>query len=83
MSSPHAPNFCTLKLTCVDPSSGLSIEQRKRLTLATELVAKPSLLFLDEPTSGLDGQSAYEVCRFMRKLAAAGQYVSHSILPNS
>ena len=57
----------------------MSIEQRKRLTLATELVAKPSLLFLDEPTSGLDGQSAYEVCRFMRKLAAAGQYVSHTI----
>jgi ABC-type multidrug transport system ATPase subunit len=57
------------------PGSGLSIEQRKRLTLATELVARPSLLFLDEPTSGLDGQSAYEICRFMRKLAAAGQTI--------
>ncbi|KAI0431328.1 P-loop containing nucleoside triphosphate hydrolase protein [Xylaria sp. FL1042] len=57
------------------PSSGLSIEQRKRLTIATELVAKPSLLFLDEPTSGLDGQSAYEICRFMKKLAAAGQTI--------
>ncbi|KAK6837992.1 hypothetical protein PG987_006273 [Apiospora arundinis] len=57
------------------PGSGLSIEQRKRLTLATELVAKPSLLFLDEPTSGLDGQSAYEICRFMRKLAASGQTI--------
>lgn len=45
------------------PGSGLSIEQRKRLTIGTELVAKPSLLFLDEPTSGLDGQSAYEICR--------------------
>ena len=48
---------------------------RKRLTLATELVAKPSLLFLDEPTSGLDGQSAFEICRFMRKLAASGQTI--------
>ncbi|KAI1757888.1 putative ABC multidrug transporter [Xylaria castorea] len=57
------------------PNSGLSIEQRKRLTIAAELVAKPTLLFLDEPTSGLDGQSAYEICRFMKKLAAAGQTI--------
>ncbi|EFW98765.1 ABC multidrug transporter [Grosmannia clavigera kw1407] len=57
------------------PGEGLSIEQRKRLTLAVELVAKPALLFLDEPTSGLDGQSAYEICRFMRKLSASGQTV--------
>ena len=57
------------------PGCGLSIEQRKRLTLATELVAKPSLLFLDEPTSGLDGQSAFEICRFMRVLAASGQTI--------
>lgn len=61
------------------PGSGLSIEQRKRLTIATELVAKPSLLFLDEPTSGLDGQSAYEICRFMRKLASAGQTIIATI----
>lgn len=59
--------------------SGLSIEQRKRLTIGTELVAKPSLLFLDEPTSGLDGQSAYEICRFMRKLASAGQTIIATI----
>ncbi|KAG8664946.1 uncharacterized protein FPOAC1_012923 [Fusarium poae] len=57
------------------PGQGLSIEQRKRLTLAVELVAKPSLLFLDEPTSGLDGQSAFQICRFMRKLAMAGQTI--------
>ncbi|UZP36820.1 hypothetical protein NXS19_004636 [Fusarium pseudograminearum] len=57
------------------PGQGLSIEQRKRLTLAVELVAKPSLLFLDEPTSGLDGQSAFQTCRFMRKLAMAGQTI--------
>ncbi|XEV04742.1 hypothetical protein FSHL1_010029 [Fusarium sambucinum] len=57
------------------PGQGLSIEQRKRLTLAVELVAKPSLLFLDEPTSGLDAQSAFQICRFMRKLAMSGQTI--------
>ena len=31
---------------------GLSVEQRKRLTIAVELVANPSVVFMDEPTSG-------------------------------
>ena len=34
--------------------SGLSVEQRKRLTIAVELVANPSVVFMDEPTSGAD-----------------------------
>lgn len=56
--------------------SGLSIEQRKRVTIGVELVSKPSILiFLDEPTSGLDGQSAFHTVRFLRKLAAVGQAV--------
>lgn len=66
------------------PGAGLSIEQRKRVTLGVELVAKPTLLFLDEPTSGLDGQSAYNIVRFLRKLVDGGQAVlvrtSNSIL---
>lgn len=58
------------------PGAGLSVEQRKRLTIAVELVAKPEILiFLDEPTSGLDGQAAYNTVRFLRKLADAGQAV--------
>lgn len=55
---------------------GLSVEQRKRLTIGVELVSKPKILiFLDEPTSGLDGQSAFNTVRFLRKLADAGQSV--------
>ncbi|KAH7112111.1 ABC-2 type transporter-domain-containing protein [Dendryphion nanum] len=58
------------------PGAGLSVEQRKRLTIGVELVAKPSILiFLDEPTSGLDGQAAFNTVRFLRKLASVGQAV--------
>lgn len=53
--------------------AGLGVEQRKRVTIGVELVAKPILLFLDEPTSGLDGQSSFNILRFLRKLADAGQ----------
>ncbi|KAJ1323300.1 AtrB [Microdochium nivale] len=56
--------------------AGLTVEQRKRVTIGVELVSKPSiLLFLDEPTSGLDGQSAYNTVRFLRKLADVGQAI--------
>ncbi|KAI8968505.1 ABC-2 type transporter-domain-containing protein [Mycotypha africana] len=51
---------------------GISVEERKRLTIGMELVGKPQLLFLDEPTSGLDAQSSFNIIRFIRKLADAG-----------
>ena len=55
---------------------GLNVEQRKRLTIGVELVAKPNLLiFLDEPTSGLDSQTAWSICKLMRKLADNGQAI--------
>ena len=38
--------------------SGLSVEQRKRLTIAVELVSNPSIVFMDEPTSGEHSCSA-------------------------
>lgn len=54
----------------------LSVEARKRLTIGVELASKPALLlFLDEPTSGLDGQSAWNLVRFLRKLADQGQAI--------
>lgn len=56
--------------------SGLNVEQRKKLTIGVELVAKPSLLlFLDEPTSGLDSQSAWAIVQLLKELAKAGQAV--------
>jgi ATP-binding cassette subfamily G (WHITE) protein 2 (SNQ2) len=54
----------------------LSPEARKRLTIGVELASKPELLlFLDEPTSGLDAQSAWNLVRFLRKLADQGQAI--------
>lgn len=58
------------------PGEGLNVEQRKRLTIAVELAAKPDLLlFLDEPTSGLDSQTAWSICMLLRKLANNGQAI--------
>ncbi|CAL9734683.1 protein Snq2p [Monosporozyma servazzii] len=56
--------------------NGLNVEQRKKLSIGVELVAKPDiLLFLDEPTSGLDSQSSWSIIQLLRKLAAAGQSI--------
>ncbi|KAN0064189.1 ATP-binding cassette transporter snq2 [Thecaphora frezii] len=58
------------------PEFGLGVGDRKRVTIGVELAARPDLLlFLDEPTSGLDGQTAYNVVRFLKKLAASGQAI--------
>ncbi|KAI0470238.1 ABC-2 type transporter-domain-containing protein [Xylaria cf. heliscus] len=58
------------------PGEGLNVEQRKRLTIAVEMVAKPDLLlFLDEPTSGLDSQTAWSICSLLRRLADNGQTI--------
>lgn len=58
------------------PGNGLNVEQRKKLSIGVELVAKPDLLlFLDEPTSGLDSQSSWAIVQLLRKLAAAGQSI--------
>ncbi|KJE97267.1 ABC transporter [Capsaspora owczarzaki ATCC 30864] len=56
-------------------SGGLSPEQRKRLTIAIELIADPPLLFLDEPTSGLDAFGAALVMSKIRQIAQSGRAV--------
>lgn len=59
---------------------GLNVEQRKRLTIAVELAAKPAvLLFLDEPTSGLDSESSWAIVCLLRKLANNGQAILATI----
>ncbi|KAH9666388.1 ABC transporter G family member 40 [Citrus sinensis] len=55
--------------------NGLSTEQRKRLTIAVELVANPSIIFMDEPTSGLDARAAAVVMRTVRNTVDTGRTV--------
>jgi ABC-type multidrug transport system ATPase subunit len=55
--------------------NGLSTEQRKRLTIAVELVSNPSIIFMDEPTSGLGARAAAIVMRAVKNVADTGRTV--------
>lgn len=48
---------------------GISGGQKRRLTIATEIISFPRILFLDEPTSGLDSTASFETVSFIRSFA--------------
>lgn len=55
--------------------SQLSGGQRKRVSMAVELVTKPSIIFLDEPTSGLDPATEEKIMKLFRQIAESGRTV--------
>ncbi|KAK4278672.1 hypothetical protein QN277_016488 [Acacia crassicarpa] len=58
---------------------GISGGEKKRLSIALEILTRPRLLFLDEPTSGLDSASAFFVVQTLRTVARDGRTVISSI----
>jgi ABC-type arginine transport system ATPase subunit len=48
---------------------GISGGQKRRVSVASQLITSPKILFMDEPTSGLDSTASYEVISYLKKLA--------------
>lgn len=57
------------------PINQLSGGQRKRVSIAVELITKPSVIFLDEPTSGLDPATEEKIMKLFRQIAESGRTV--------
>lgn len=63
----HLSNLIVLSFT---KKINLSGGERRRLSLAIQLLNKPSIIFLDEPTTGLDASSALKLVKLIKKLAS-------------
>lgn len=66
---------------------GISGGQKRRVSVASQLITAPKILFLDEPTSGLDSAASFEVVSFIRTLAKQNNVsrvdMRQLIIPNS
>ncbi|KAL3314466.1 hypothetical protein Ciccas_006910 [Cichlidogyrus casuarinus] len=58
---------------------GISGGEKRRLSIAVELVRETSVLFLDEPTTGLDSSTAQVLIEILKKLADSGKTVILSL----
>ena len=63
---------------------GISGGEKKRTSIAFELISDPKVLMLDEPTSGLDSLTSFIIVRYMSRLAKRGKTIFMTIhQPNS
>ncbi|CAN0134673.1 unnamed protein product, partial [Ectocarpus sp. 4 AP-2014] len=60
-------------------SRGISGGEKRRLSIGTELLTRPALLFLDEPTTGLDSSTAVRVMKLVSEIASLGTTVVCSV----
>ncbi|CAN8279364.1 unnamed protein product [Cochlearia groenlandica] len=58
---------------------GVSGGERRRVSIGTDIIHDPIVLFLDEPTSGLDSTSAFIVVQVLKRIARSGSIVIMSI----
>jgi ABC-type multidrug transport system ATPase subunit len=58
-----------------ETKKGISGGQKKRISIALELINDPDIIFLDEPTSGLDTYNAFNVMQILKKLVDQGKTI--------
>ncbi len=56
-------------------SHNFRADSAKRVSIAVELITKPSVIFLDEPTSGLDPATEEKIMKLFRQIAESGRTV--------
>lgn len=54
---------------------GISTGQKRRLSVAAQLISAPKILFLDEPTSGLDSAASFNVMSYVRNVAKKNKLI--------
>lgn len=59
---------------------GVSGGERKRTSIAMELIASPAILFLDEPTTGLDAATAVSVMRILHESVFSRTIILYPVL---
>jgi ABC-type multidrug transport system ATPase subunit len=58
---------------------GISGGERKRTSIAVDMITLPSLIMLDEPTSGLDSFTAYLIMNILKNYSRQGNTVIYTI----
>ncbi|KAL8643537.1 MAG: hypothetical protein Q9226_008299 [Calogaya cf. arnoldii] len=61
---------------------GISGGQKRRLSIASQLITGPKLLFLDEPTSGLDSTASFEVIKYLKKVVQSHKLIVVASIPH-
>ncbi|KAE8682936.1 ABC transporter G family member 13 [Hibiscus syriacus] len=75
----RSPRVCRSAYRKLAPTRHKGGGEKKRLSIALEILTRPHLLFLDEPTSGLDSASAFFVIQTLRNVGRDGRTIITAI----
>ncbi|KII62136.1 Protein white [Thelohanellus kitauei] len=57
------------RIGSIEKGTGISGGERRRLAIASQIIASPKIIFLDEPTTGLDSHTAETVIKILKRLS--------------